>query len=118
MASRPGHVRYAVAVALCVAAIDASADRAPVVVAIADDVHAVVIRDASMRQVTYTIGETVKGTQWRLVEVRRGEAILRNARAYKGAPFEVRLRVGQKVDPATADEGNASPKTEANVEGS
>jgi hypothetical protein len=86
------------AVALCTAAADAPSDRAFVIAAIADDVQAVVIRDASMQPVAYTIGETVQGTLWRLTKVSQGEVTLRNARPYKGATLEVRLQVGQRLE--------------------
>lgn len=75
----------------------AAAEAGLTVAAVADDVGIVVIRDATGLPAAYAIGETVAGTSWRLARVHGGEATLRSPQPFKGAPLEVRVRVGQPL---------------------
>ena len=75
----------------------AAAEGELTVAAVADDVGTVVIRDASGLHTAYAIQEAIAGTSWRLTRVHRGEATLRSEQSFKGAPLELRVRVGHSL---------------------
>lgn len=92
--------RFACAIGVLMGCGCASAsDPSPIVVAIADDVDTLVIRAEGDETRSYVAGEALRDTTWRFVGVNRGDAILRSAQGYKGAPLEARLRVGDRLPP-------------------
>lgn len=106
MTFQPTGLRFAAACAaagLCVGAATAASDRALVVAAIADDAATVVVRDASGSPVAYRVGQTVRGTPWRVTRIHGGMATLLSAQSFKGSSLELRVRIGQHV-PANAVE--------------
>ena len=85
-----------------------ASDPSPTVVAIAGDVDTLVIRAEGGETRSYVAGEALHGTTWRFIGVNRGDAILRSAQGYKGAPLEARLRVGEHLPPQTPGEATAA----------
>lgn len=106
MAFQTTGLRFAAAfaaAALWVCATAGASDRNLAVAAIADDAAIVVVRGASGSPFAYRIGDTVRGTPWRVTRIHGGVATLRSTRPFKGSSLELRVRVGQNV-PATAVE--------------
>lgn len=88
--------RIAVAVSVLVS-MPAMA-RSVVIVAVANDVQRIVIRDAHDKVVSISKGDFVDGTQWRFAGVRGSTAMLESAERYKGARLEMQVTAGQTID--------------------
>ena len=93
--------RFVVAVLGVAAATRASAEsaRSYAVVAMAADVQTMVVRDGEGRLVSCAGGDVVAGTEWRVVSVREGSAMLEGVRRQAGAKVELRVKVGERFDP-------------------
>ena len=68
------------------------------VVAVAADVHAIVVRDASAQLVRYGEGATIAGTAWRVARVSGDRATLVSMQRLRGSVVELPLRAGDHVD--------------------
>lgn len=74
------------------------AARSVVVVAVANDVQRIVIRDTHDRLVSVSRGDFVDGTPWRLVGVRGSTAMLESTARYRGSRLEMRVTAGRAID--------------------
>jgi len=68
------------------------------VVAVAADVHSVVVRDASGRLMRYGEGATIVGTAWRVAHVSGDRVTLASTQRLRGSVVELPLRAGDRVD--------------------
>lgn len=96
-----GRYRFVVAVLSVASATTASAESAGsyAVVAMAADVQVLVVCDGEGRLVSYAKGDVVGGTEWRVVSVRGGSAMLEAVQRKAGAKVELRVKVGDRFDP-------------------
>jgi len=75
----------------------AASPHAIAVVAVADDVHSAVLRDADGHLQRYGVGANV-APLWRVVKVASGEVVLRYLRTFAGSTLEMRLHAGETAD--------------------
>jgi len=74
-----------------------ASNRAVAVIAVADDVHSVVLRDADGHLQRYGVGAHV-APLWRVAGVAQGEVVLRYTRTFAGNTLDMRLHAGESVD--------------------
>lgn len=68
------------------------------VVAIASDVHAIVFRDAEGCLVSYTVGDLIAGSDWKVAMVSSDTVMLEAQKRFSGARLSARLGMGYVFD--------------------
>jgi hypothetical protein len=73
-------------------------DHAIDIVAVASDVHAIVVRDAAGQLARYKEGAVVAASAWRVLRVSGDRAVLVYAERLRGSAVEMPVRSGDHVD--------------------
>ena len=68
------------------------------VVAIASDVQAIVFRDAEGHLVSYTVGDLIAGSDWKVAVVSSDTVVLEAQKRFNGAKLSTRLGMGHVFD--------------------
>jgi len=89
--------------ALCIAVVraDAAGDsrlQSIQVVAVAADVHSIVVRDGRAQLARYVEGAAIAGTTWHLVRVSGDSATLTCAQRLRGSAVEMLVHVGDHIN--------------------